>query len=157
MLSGTIPAGYLLKKDNPEAGSVDLSTLSGKNIIIFAPGAFTPPCSSHVPGYIEKADQFKQKGIKSINVVTVNDLFTIQAWEEKLGGAKDSEVTFLADDNGALSAATGLLFDASGLLGNARSKRAVLVVDNNTVSKAFVEDSPPDVKVTAADHVLQSL
>jgi peroxiredoxin len=28
--------------------------------------AFTPPCSSHAPGYVERAGDFKIKGVKEI-------------------------------------------------------------------------------------------
>jgi hypothetical protein len=39
------------------------------------PGAFTPTCSSQAPGYIEKYDQFKAKGINEIYIITVNDAY----------------------------------------------------------------------------------
>jgi len=39
------------------------------------PGAFTPTCSSQAPGYIEKHDEFKAKGINEIYIITVNDTF----------------------------------------------------------------------------------
>merc|ERR1712060_757688 len=80
-----VPAGALLKEENPEQATVDLSKIGGKYIIIGVPGAFTPPCSSHVPGFVEQASQFDEKGIKGIYVVGVNDQFTMAAWKEKLG------------------------------------------------------------------------
>ena len=39
------------------------------------PGAFTPTCSSQAPGYIEKYDEFKAKGINEIYIITVNDAY----------------------------------------------------------------------------------
>jgi len=45
---------------------VDIAKASaGKTIAIFAlPGAFTPTCSAqHVPGYVEKFEELKQKGV----------------------------------------------------------------------------------------------
>lgn len=39
------------------------------------PGAFTPTCHSQAPGYIEKYDEFKAKGINEIHIVCVNDVF----------------------------------------------------------------------------------
>jgi hypothetical protein len=42
------------------------------------PGAFTPTCHSQVPGYIEKHDEFKAKGINEIYVISVNDVFVIK-------------------------------------------------------------------------------
>jgi 2-Cys peroxiredoxin 5 len=152
----TIPSGYAIKEDNPEQATVDLGKLAGKNLIIGVPGAFTPPCSSHVPGYVGSYDKFSSKGIKDIYIVAVNDAFATQAWKEKLE-SKQPNVHFLADDTGAFTNAVGLGFDATGLLGNARSQRYVAVVENNTVSQLFVEQAAPDVKVTAADHVLSQL
>ncbi len=34
-----------LKENNPEQGTISLTGLPGKNIIIGVPGAFTPPCA----------------------------------------------------------------------------------------------------------------
>ena len=42
------------------------------------PGAFTPSCSSQVPGYLSKADEFFAKGVSAIYVVSVNDAFVLQ-------------------------------------------------------------------------------
>lgn len=75
------------------------------DVIVGVPGAFTPPCSSQVPGYVEHADAFASKGVSGIYIVGVNDAFTMQAWKEKLG-AKHSIVHFLADDTGAVSTPT---------------------------------------------------
>ena len=97
-----------------------------------SPGAFTPPCSSHVPGYVEHYDKFAAKGVKGIYVVSVNDAFVTQAWKEKLG-ASASPVHFLADDDASFTAEVGMLFDAKGLLGNRRSKRYVIVTDDGIV------------------------
>lgn len=96
-----LPSGSL-KEDNPEQGTVNLSQLQGTNIVVGVPGAFTPPCSSQVPGYAEHADKFAEKGVKGIYIVAVNDAFTTQAWKEKLG-VKHGIVHFLADDNGDVS------------------------------------------------------
>jgi 2-Cys peroxiredoxin 5 len=39
------------------------------------PGAFTPTCHSQAPGYIEKYDEFKAKGVNEIYIICVNDVF----------------------------------------------------------------------------------
>lgn len=151
-----LPLGYPVKEDNPEKATVQLDQIGGKFLIVGVPGAFTPPCSSHVPGYIEHADKFAEKGIKATYIVAVNDAFTTQAWKEKLGSSNPN-VHFLADDTGAFTEAAGLAFDAHGLLGNKRSQRYVAVVENSIVQQIFIEDKAPDVTVTKADNVLQAL
>ncbi|KAF8452118.1 Redoxin-domain-containing protein [Boletus edulis BED1] len=98
--------------------------LSGKNIILGAPGAFTPPCSSQVPQYIKDYDKYKAKGIKDIYDIAVNDAFVTKAWKEKLA-PQGTGVRFIADDKGELMSSLGLIFDASGLLGSPRSKVCV--------------------------------
>ncbi|EGP90144.1 unnamed protein product [Zymoseptoria tritici ST99CH_1A5] len=152
----SLPATGPLKENDPHTGTVDLAKLQGKNIIVGVPGAFTPPCSSQVPGYVEKADAFKAKGVNGIYIVAVNDQFVVQAWKEKLG-AKHENVHFLADDTGAFTEAAGMSFDASGLLGNNRSSRYVAVVESGKVTHVFKEDEAPSVTVTAADAVLGHL
>ena len=82
------------------------------------PGAFTPPCSSHVPGFVEQASQFAEKGIKGIYVVGVNDQFTMAAWKEKLGANKAENVHFLADDTNSVSNSRSYFADESGLSSN---------------------------------------
>jgi len=151
-----LPTGHALKENNPEQATVDLATLPGKNIIIGVPGAFTPPCSSQVPGYVEHAESFKAKGINGIYIVAVNDAFTTQAWKEKLGSSSPF-VHFLADDTGAFTTASGLSFDASGLLGGHRSQRYAAVVKDGVVEHIFIENEAPSVTVTKADAVLNSL
>jgi len=153
---GSKVPSHALKEDNPEQGTVNLSELTGTNIIVGVPGAFTPPCSSQVPGYATNADAFAAKGVKGIYIVAVNDTFTTKAWKEKLG-ANHSIVHFLADDTGAFTTASGLSFDASGLLGNHRSQRYAAVVKDGVVEHIFVEDEAPSVTVTKAENVLTHL
>jgi len=47
----------------------------GKKVVLFAvPGAFTPTCSmKHLPGFIEKAEEIKAKGVSTIACISVND------------------------------------------------------------------------------------
>ncbi|KAI5850858.1 Redoxin [Tricharina praecox] len=132
---------------------------SGKVVIVGVPGAFTPPCSSQVPGYISNASAFKAKGVTGIYVVAVNDVFVVEAWKKSLLAGKESDdcVHFLADSTGEYIKALGMGFDASGLLGNTRSKRFVATVEDGVVKTVVVEDEVPQVTVTAADKVLENL
>jgi hypothetical protein len=51
----------------------------------------------------------------------------------------------------------GLDFDATGLLGNHRSKRFAAVVENGEVKSLFVESEAPEITVTKAETVLGGL
>ncbi|KAK0489787.1 hypothetical protein EDD18DRAFT_1466036 [Armillaria luteobubalina] len=61
------------------------------------------------------------KGVTGVYVVIVNDQFVMDAWKEKLA-PKGTPIHFLADDQGEFAGATGLIFDATSLLGGPRSK-----------------------------------
>jgi peroxiredoxin len=71
---------------------------AGKKVALFAvPGAFTPTCSAkHLPGFVEKADELKAKGIDEIVCVSVNDAFVMGAWGKV---TEATNVTLLADGN----------------------------------------------------------
>lgn len=66
-------------------------------IVLFAvPGAFTPTCSAkHVPGFLDKADELKAKGVDNIACVAVNDAFVMDAWGKSLGA--EDKIQLLAD------------------------------------------------------------
>ena len=66
-------------------------------VVLFAvPGAFTPTCSSkHLPGFVEKAEEFKAKGVDTLACVAVNDAFVMDAWGKSAG--IDDKILMLAD------------------------------------------------------------
>ena len=35
---------------------------------------------THLPGYVEKADELKKKGVEVIACISVNDPFVMEAW-----------------------------------------------------------------------------
>ncbi|EPX70430.1 thioredoxin peroxidase [Schizosaccharomyces octosporus yFS286] len=144
-----------LWEDKPNQ-NVDLPT-QGKIVVVGVPGAFTPPCSSHVPGYVANEKGFEAKGVAGIYVIAVNDVFCTAAWKKALEGGEQSKVHFLADWNGQFTKGFDATFDASGLLGPLRSKRYAAIVEDGKVTKAFVENEVTDVNVSSADNVLKSL
>ena len=129
---------------------------SGKKVVMFAvPGAFTPTCSAkHLPGFVEHAGKFKDKGVDEVACISVNDAFVMDAWgkQQNAGGA----VTMLADGNGDFTKAIGLEMDGSGFGLGTRSQRYAMVVDNGTVTALHVE-APGAFEVSAAEAVLNAL
>ena len=128
---------------------------AGRNVVLFAvPGAFTPTCSAkHLPGYVEKLEAFKARGI-DVACVSVNDAFVMGAW------ARDQNVPeglrMLADGNGAFTRALGLELDATPFGMGLRSKRFALYAEDGVVKQLHVE-APGEFKVSAADYVIEHL
>jgi glutaredoxin/glutathione-dependent peroxiredoxin len=128
---------------------------AGKRVALFSvPGAFTPTCSAkHLPGFVEKADDLKAKGIDEIACTAVNDPFVLGAWN-KSGGSSD--VTMLADGNGDFAEALGLTMDGSAFGLGKRGQRFSMVVNDGTVEQLNVE-GPGEFKVSSADYMLEQL
>jgi peroxiredoxin len=129
---------------------------AGKKVALFSvPGAFTPTCSAkHLPGFIEKADALKAKGIDAIACTAVNDPFVMGAWSKSAGA--DGTVTMLADGNGAFAKAVGLEMDGSKFGLGTRGQRFSMVVNDGVVEQLNVE-APGEFRVSSAEHMLEQL
>ncbi|MBK62180.1 MAG: peroxiredoxin [Altererythrobacter sp.] len=125
---------------------------SGKTVALFSvPGAFTPTCSArHLPGYVEKADELKAKGVDEIVGTAVNDAFVMGAWNKASGS---DDITMLADGNGEFAEAVGLTMDGSGFGLGKRGQRYSMLVEDGVVKQLNVEE-PGDFSVSSADHML---
>ena len=130
---------------------------AGKKVVLFAvPGAFTPTCHlKHLPGFIEKAGEFKKLGVDAVACVAVNDPFVLDAWSKAAGGK--GEVLFLSDGNGEFTKAIGLDFDGSGIGLGTRSKRYAMLVEDGVVMVLNTEESPGVADVSTAEHLLKGL
>jgi glutaredoxin/glutathione-dependent peroxiredoxin len=128
----------------------------GKRVALFSvPGAFTPTCSAkHLPGFVEKADALKAKGIDEIACTAVNDAFVMGAWGKASG--VEGKVTMLADGNGDFVKAIGLDMDGSKFGMGARGQRFAMVVDDGTVEHLFVE-GPGEFRVSSAEYMLENI
>src|SRR5205085_7788369 len=126
----------------------------GKKVVLFAvPGAFTPTChKNHMPGFVKNADAIKAKGIDTIAVTAVNDVFVMDAWKKASGA--EGKIEFLADGNGDFVKALGLTFDASGIGLGLRSKRYCMVIDDGVV-KSVGAEYKPGVDVSSAGSLLK--
>ena len=63
----------------------------------------------------------------------------MNAWGKTLDADKASGIRFIADPAGEFTRALDLEFPAAPLLGNNRSKRYAIVVENGKVAKVNVE------------------
>ena len=127
---------------------------AGRKVVVFGlPGAFTPACSeSHLPGYEENHQAFRDLGIDEVICVSVNDAFVMFQWGKALGIKK---VRLLPDGNGEFSEGIGMLVKRTAQgMGN-RSWRYAMYVEDGQIEKVFSEpgfmDNPAGVPVQVSD------
>ena len=128
----------------------------GKKVALFAvPGAYTGTCSKmHLPSVQQNADAIKAKGVASVAMTAVNDIFVLDAWKKSSGADK---VEFLADGNGEFAKAIDLTFDGSGNGLGTRSKRYSMLVDDGVVKSLNIEEAPGKVDVSGGDALLKQI
>lgn len=123
---------------------------SGKKVAMFAvPGAYTPTCSkSHMPGFVERIEELKAKGIDTIACTAVNDIFVLTSWAKDMGAT--GKIEMLADGSGDFAKAIGLDIDLSNFGLGLRSKRYAMLVDDGIVKVLNVEDKTPVAEMSSA-------
>jgi peroxiredoxin (alkyl hydroperoxide reductase subunit C) len=128
----------------------------GKKVVLFAvPGAFTPTCSArHLPGFVEHAAAFQEKGVDTLACLAVNDAFVMGAWAKAQNVGP--EILMLADGSALFTKALGLELDLTSRGLGVRSQRFALVAVDNKVTHLAVE-KPGDFDVSRAEAVLAAL
>ena len=152
-----LPHASLTKASAEGPQPVDTeSYFAGRKVALFSvPGAFTPTCSArHLPGFVEKADELRAKGVDEVACVSVNDAFVLQAWAQSAGA--EGKVTMLADGNGDFAEALGLAADFSKFGMGKRGQRWSAIVDDGVVEQLNVEE-PGAFNVSSADYLLERL
>uniref|UniRef100_A0A3Q3AF11 Peroxiredoxin-5 n=1 Tax=Kryptolebias marmoratus TaxID=37003 RepID=A0A3Q3AF11_KRYMA len=132
----------------------------GKKGVLFAvPGAFTPGCSkTHLPGFVQQAEDLRKKGVQEVACISVNDAFVMAAWGKEHGA--DGKVRMLADPTGAFTKAVDLVLDSDQIvqaLGNKRSKRYAMLVEDGVVKKLNVEPDGTGLTCSLASNILTGL
>jgi peroxiredoxin len=142
--------------DGPKPQTTD-DIFKGKKVVLFAvPGAFTPTCDkNHLPGFVTNADKIKGKGIDTIAVTGVNDVFVMNAWKKASGA--EGKVEFLADGSANFAKALGLTVDLGERGLGTRSQRYCMVVEDGVVKTLNVEDAPGKADISGADNLLKGL
>jgi len=123
---------------------------AGKRVAIFGvPGAFTPGCTrTHLPGYVENAEDILAKGFDEIACVAVNDAWVMDAWGKAAGA--QGKVTMLADGSAQFAKATGLELDLNHVGMGMRCKRFSMIVQDGVVESLNIDDRGIDL--TSATH-----
>ncbi|MDR6849206.1 MAG: peroxiredoxin [Sphingomonas sp.] len=140
--------------EGPNQVSSDEFFKGRKVALVAVPGAFTPTCSArHLPGFVDKADEIKAKGVDEIAFTSVNDAFVMGAW----GKASNADgITMLADGNAEFAKAVGLTFDGSKFGMGERSQRYSMLVNDGVVEQLNVE-APGAFEVSSAEHLLSEI
>jgi peroxiredoxin len=137
----------------------DISTeeiFAGKKVVLFSlPGAFTPTCSAaHLPGYVVRADELKEKGIDSIVCLSVNDAHVMKAWGDDQN--VEDRVLMIADGSAHFTRAVGLEVDLGSRGMGLRSQRYAIVV-NDCIVELLNLEAPGKFEVSDAETILSSL
>ena len=145
----------VMSPEGPQVRTTD-DVFKGRRIVLFGvPGAFTPTChGNHLPGFVQKLQDIKAKGIDAVAVTSVNDVFVMSAWSK----ASDAQgIEFLADGEGEFASAIGLTMQRPGSGLGTRSQRYSMVVDDGVVRSLNVEEAPGKAEVSGAENLLKAL
>ena len=129
----------------------------GKRVVLFAvPGAFTPTCHhKHLPGFINHAQDLKDRGIDTIACLSVNDPFVMGAWGAATGAGDD--IQFLADPAAEFTIAAGMNVDLSAAGLGTRSNRYAMLVEDGVVKILNVESARGQADESSAKAMLEAL
>jgi len=152
-----VPSGSftVMTADGPKPLTTD-ELFKGKKVVLFAvPGAFTPTCHrNHLPGFVKNLAAIKAKGVDTIAVTGVNDVFVMDAWKKASGG---DGIEFLADGSGNWAKALGLSLDLGERGLGLRSQRYSMVVEDGVVKSLNIEEAPGKAEASGADKILTLL
>lgn len=146
----------LIGKDGPTTMTTAELT-GGKTVALFAvPGAYTPGCTNtHVPSFIETAQQLSAKGVDAIACVSVNDALAMASWGKDTG-ATDAGIIMLADPEAKFAEAMGLTFSAPPVGLFNRSKRYSALVEDGVVKILNVEN-PGEMTCSLGNHLVDQI
>ncbi|KAJ8282806.1 hypothetical protein COCON_G00053250 [Conger conger] len=155
----SLPAVEVQEGDPGNKVSMDQLFKGKKGVLFAVPGAFTPGCSkTHLPGFVEQAVELRSKGVEEVACIAVNDAFVMAAWGKEHGAG--GKVRMLADPTGAFTKAVDLLLDNDKIvqvLGNQRSKRYAMVVEDGVVKKINVEPDGTGLTCSLASSIMSEL
>lgn len=146
----------VMGEKGPEPKSTD-EIFKGRKVVLFGvPGAFTPTCHrNHLPGFLEKDAEIRAKGVDTIAVTAVNDVFVMDAWRQATKSG--DKIQFLADGGAAFAKALGLSVDLTERGLGVRTQRYSMLVDDGVVRILNVEESAGKAEHSGAVALLNQL
>jgi len=142
---------FIIDKQHKEILTSEILN-EGKVILFGVPGAFTPTCSNqHLPSFLQSAEKLKNKDIKKVFCISINDPYVMEAWGKSYN--LKNELTLLADVKGNFTKSIGAEFNWRDWA--TRSKRYTMLIDEGVVKKIVVEEGK--CELTAAEKFLESI
>lgn len=135
----SIPDVELMTLKDGAPSPVQAGTIfNGRKVaMITIPGALTTTCQkTHVPQWVQHADELKSKGVDEIVCLAVNDPFVMSVFEKEVDA--NGKITFLSDGGAALTKAIGIDID-TGNFGGVRSKRGSYLIEDGKFTEVNIE------------------
>ncbi len=128
---------------------------AGRKVVLFCvPGAFTPTCSAkHMPGFVEKFDKLKAKGVDAVACLAVNDAHAMLAWAEAQNAV--GKIDLFADPRCDFSKALGIDRDMGSVMG-IRAARCAFIINDGVVNNVFMEEIGA-FDVSSVENILDHL
>ena len=146
---------FILEKD-PKEISIKEIVGDDKVILFGLPGAFTSTCSTkHLPGFVKETDKLKEKNIKRVICVSVNDPFVMDAW----GKAHNvqNKILMVGDYKADFTKNIGAELDLNKRGLGIRSSRYTMLVEKGSVIKVSEEEIAGKCENTAAENFLKEI
>ena len=125
-----------------------------KILLVGVPGAFTPTCSlEHLPGFTDKVQEFKNRGIEEIIFMSVNDPFVMDEWRKS---KNEDRISFLSDPFCEFGKKIGFTLDLTEIGLGLRLSRFAMLVENKKIKIIFDEEGG-GLNKSSADFVLKAL
>ena len=154
-----LPSGEVFYLDeSKKVKKIDIYLLlKNQKVIIFGlPGAFTAVCSAkHLPGFVNNFEKAKEKGVRKIICISVNDPFVMKAWGES-HNVKD-KILMVGDPFCKFIKEIGADVDKSEKGLGFRSSRFTMLIENGIVKKIEEEKDTASCEVTAAENFLENI
>ena len=145
---------FVLESGEPTKKNIE-DILKNKKVVIFGlPGAYTSVCSAkHLPGYVNKYQQYKDKGIDLIICMSANDPFVMNSWgkENNVG----DKIIMIGDPFLNFIKAIGAEVDKSERGLGIRSNRYTMLVEDMKVIKLQEEKDTGSCEISAAENFLK--